>query len=104
MAAFAVTAASMQGCARLCLMGDCNAALPRAVGEFRMLVDAAERDRSLCDNLKRVLKLSKARAPAPPALDTDATLGCHSRPAKRRKQGGGVPCLRLPAVRLCTAS
>ena len=30
-----------------------------AVGEFRALVDAAERDRALCDTLKRVLKLSK---------------------------------------------
>jgi hypothetical protein len=31
------------------------------VGEFRALVDVAERDRALCDTLKRVLKLSKAR-------------------------------------------
>lgn len=30
------------------------------MGEFRALVDVAERDRALCDTLKRVLKLSKA--------------------------------------------
>lgn len=29
------------------------------MGEFRALVDVAERDRALCDTLKRVLKLSK---------------------------------------------
>jgi hypothetical protein len=34
--------------------------LYNAVGEFRALVDVAERDRALCDTLKRVLKLSKA--------------------------------------------
>jgi hypothetical protein len=34
--------------------------MPPAVGEFRALVDVAERDRALCDTLKRVLKLSKA--------------------------------------------
>jgi len=48
------------------------------VGEFRMLVDAAERDRALCDTLKRVLKLSKgweaARDHARSAVGTDNRL------------------------------
>ena len=60
------------------------------MGEFRALVDVAERDRALCDTLKRVLKLSKAsgctdfclRCPAGQALNItcfgyDGTARCN---------------------------
>ena len=33
----------------------------RAVGQFRELVEAAEKDRPLCETLKKVLKLTKVR-------------------------------------------
>ena len=37
----------------------------RAVGQFRELVEAAEKDRPLCETLKKVLKLTKV----PPLIE-----------------------------------
>ncbi len=58
----------------------------RAVSQFRQLCEIADRDRSLTDTLKKVLKLSKgwetAREHVYKAVGTDNRMRCDSLPAR----------------------
>jgi hypothetical protein len=57
------------------------------VSQFRELCEIADRDRSLTDTLKKVLKLSKgwetAREHVYKAVDTDNRMRCARLPARR---------------------
>ena len=60
---------------------------PSAVSQFRELCEIADRDRSLTDTLKKVLKLSKgwetAREHVYKAVDTDNRMRCARLPARK---------------------
>ncbi len=56
----------------------------RAVGQFRELVEAAEKDRPLCETLKKVLKLTKARPTLIPAPLDDLAAAAPARARARR--------------------
>lgn len=45
------------------LRSACTCVCLSAVGQFRELVEAAEKDRPMCETLKKVLKLTKVPPP-----------------------------------------